>query len=310
MKRGEQAVDRRAPADEMQSHRPRNSDAVEAAVPARLTAEDDWSGYKDQLGREHPALARLLSRVLGTGFLKYTESHCEYLIWNVICRAHLADKRGARLLEIGSAPGHHLVRMYRTYQFDVYGLDYSAEGVERNRAVFAQAGIAPENVVHADFFSADVLEQYGEQFDVVISRGFIEHFTDVGDVVQRHFDLAAPHGYIVITVPNYNPGSMYCKWFRLFRKEAIEMHNLELMREQQWRAVFARDDVECLYCGYVGGVDLSMLSASNNSPMRIVTAMGSQVQAVLNGLFRLLFRRRAPVSALLSPQLVFLGRKR
>ena len=39
-------------------------------------------------------------------------------------------------------------------------------------------------------------------FDVVMSRGFIEHFDEPSSVVDRHLDLLKPGGLLVVSIPN------------------------------------------------------------------------------------------------------------
>ena len=106
---------------------------------------------------------------------------------------------GAAVVEIGSAPGEHLVRLSETFGLVPYGIEYSAAGVEVNRAVFAARGLDPENVIQMDFFSDECLLSCRERFDVVVSRGFIEHFADAAQVVDRHLELLKPGGLVSST---------------------------------------------------------------------------------------------------------------
>jgi 2-polyprenyl-3-methyl-5-hydroxy-6-metoxy-1,4-benzoquinol methylase len=68
---------------------------------------------------------------------------------------------GAKVVEVGSAPGEHLVRLKQRF------------------------GLTPR-----------------EAFDVVLSGGFIEHFTDVAAIVQKHLQLLKPGGRLVVMIPN------------------------------------------------------------------------------------------------------------
>jgi 2-polyprenyl-3-methyl-5-hydroxy-6-metoxy-1,4-benzoquinol methylase len=117
-----------------------------------------------------------VKKLLGPNVLVRMSSYGDYLLWDVIFQQHLPKLKGAKVLEVGSSPGEFLVQFSQKYECVPYGVDYSEVGVQLNRKTFSSHGINPDNVIHADFFSDQFQERYQESFDVVISRGFIEHF--------------------------------------------------------------------------------------------------------------------------------------
>lgn len=64
--------------------------------------------------------------------------------------------------------------------------EYSPVGAKLNRENFKDWGLNPEHVIESDFFADDFQSAYRAQFDVVISRGFIEHFTSLQPVIDAH----------------------------------------------------------------------------------------------------------------------------
>ena len=127
------------------------------------------------------------------------------------------ENKGAKVLEVGSAPGWHLVRLNQTFGFIPYGIEYSESGVELNREVFILHNINPDNVIHADFLSDEFHEQYKGYFDIAISRGFIEHFTDIEDIIEKHINLLTKGGYLIVSIPNLRGANYILTW--LFHRE-------------------------------------------------------------------------------------------
>ena len=115
--------------------------------------------------------------------------------------AHLGDKPGQRVIEVGSAPGRNLVRLHRRFGLDPWGVEYTATGARLNRGRFEAIGVDPAQVIEEDALSDAFLSRWGGQFDVVFSMGFIEHFDDPGPVVRRHIELCRPGGLVVSRCP-------------------------------------------------------------------------------------------------------------
>ena len=132
-------------------------------------------------------IKRRIRAVLGDN-ARVLSAYDEHLLWNVIYERFLPKADGSKALEVGSAPGNHLVQLNAKFGLSPYGVEYSEPGVELNRQVFSAHHLDPDNVIHADFF-APSFQGGQDYFDVVISRGFIEHFADVGDVIEKHVNL-------------------------------------------------------------------------------------------------------------------------
>src|SRR5262245_25117571 len=169
-------------------------------------------------------------------------NYSDFLLWDVIFPEHFRGLEGAKVVEIGSAPGEFLVRFSNQYRCIPYGIEYSEVGVDVNRATFERHGFDPRNVIHADFFDDALRERYAEYFDVVFSKGFIEHFTDLGPLIQRHLDLLKPGGYLLVDVPNFR--GMNNPLARFFDRGAIPRHNLEIMEHAAFSKLFDRPDLE------------------------------------------------------------------
>lgn len=247
-------------------------------------------------------------RWLGPRLLEAMGGYDDHLLWDVILPPHLAGRAGARAVEVGSAPGEFVTRLKDRFGLDPYGIEYSPRGAELNRRVFAAHGVDPGHVIEVDFFDPELQARHGESFDVVLSRGFIEHFTDVAGVVQRHLDLLRPGGLLVVVIPNLRGLNLALSW--LFHREVVAMHNLEIMDRASFLALFDRRQVTPLFCDYFGTFSFYLFNAREGSPLRFLLALCMKVQPLLNAAFRMGLRGRRAESAWLSPSLVFVGVKR
>ena len=212
------------------------------------------------------------------------------------------------MIEIGSAPGDFLVRFAKTLGAEPYGVEYTSHGAARNRRAFTAAGYAGNNVIEADFFSDAFLVENAGRFDIVISRGFIEHFADVRSVVERHVALLKDEGLLLILIPNLR--GIYAPWTQRFNPDQMPLHTLEIMNIKNFREVCAVPGIDVLRCGHFGTFSFWMFTAPPHARWinRFIRLLHI-VQRGLNLILRLTFGRKGCESALFSPNLIFVARK-
>ena len=284
------------------------------APVTKLSEKAYWDTIHEaeRSGRKKRALKtrvmRLAGKIGGPRLVEYMRNYTDHLLWDVILPRHMPDKPAATVLEIGSAPGAALVEMHRRFGFVPHGVDYSESGAELNRTTFAENGLDPANVIQADFFSEEFQSEHKERFDIVMSRGFIEHFTNVEDCVKRHVDLLAAGGRLIVSIPNLRGVNCVLSW--LFNREVLRLHNLEIMREEAFARLFRDKGLRPLFCGYVGVFDFRLFNADPRSPIRFLLALCMKAQYALNVALRLLFRDQGAATSLFSPYLLYIGEKR
>ena len=204
----------------------------------RLTEKNYWNSvYEKEAGvfEQRPpsqptngsGLKAWLKGLLG----EYWRNYDEYLEWNVIYDKYFPKQAGLKIIELGSAPGLNLIRQHRTFGYEPFGVEYTDAGTQINRTVFRNNGIDPNNVIQADAFSEEFLTTYGEKFDLVISRGFIEHFTEMDKVIDAHLALLKENGLLMISIPRIRA----VPWllFKFFNPTSIPLHNLAIMNKQR-----------------------------------------------------------------------------
>ncbi|MGA9771355.1 MAG: glycosyltransferase [Blastocatellia bacterium] len=274
---------------------------------------EDWNSTvrSKQAGRGLSAsksrIKTAIKAMLGKRVLDYVRSYEDYLLCEVIYKKYMPGGSGLKVLEVGSAPGEHLVSLSKRYGFIPYGIEYSESGNELNREVFASNNIDPDNVIYADFFSDEVHERYKGAFDIVISRGFIEHFTDVRSVVEKHTNLLAEGGCLIISIPNLN-GINYALG-RFFHKELIPLHNLSIMRKQEFISLFDNQGLSPLFCDYYGTFNFGLFNTKRGTFQSLALSCCMKLQLILNIALRLLFKERGAESMSFSPSLMFIGKK-
>ncbi len=251
-----------------------------------------------------------LKRLLGSRFFDLISAYDDYLLWEGVFLAYLsALQRDFSVVEIGSAPGDFLTRFAKRFNAIPYGVEYTSHGAEINRRLFQASGFPPDNVIETDFFSEEFLSSNKGRFDVVISRGFIEHFKDVDEVVLRHTELLKTGGLLFILIPNLR--GIYYPWTKLFNPAQLPLHNIELMKLPNFKSAFDTPSLEMLRCSYFGTFSFWMFTAPahaywSNKLIRLLQIL----QRGINLLSRIIFRKNGFETSVFSPNLIYVGRKK
>jgi 2-polyprenyl-3-methyl-5-hydroxy-6-metoxy-1,4-benzoquinol methylase len=249
--------------------------------------------------------------VIGRFFFDHAvQNYHDYIMWNVIYKKFMPKKSGLKILEIGSAPGHHLVRLRKEFGYTPYGVECSARGAEINRQVFREFSVDPDGVICEDFFSEKFQKDNKGKFDIVISRGFIEDFkdADVSGVIDKHLDLLRPGGYLFVVIPNFR--GIYGIGLSVLCGELKDEVNFEIMKKENMEKAFSGKNVQTLFCGYFGTFNCGdRYSPRKDAAARALLAVCNGVQRSLNVIFRTILRDRGAESAFLSPYIAFVGVK-
>jgi SAM-dependent methyltransferase len=281
----------------------------------RLTDRRYWEAQSHaEMVRAVPApnsrIKRALKRALGERIMNLLSPYDSYLLWDVALPQHLPARcAGLSVLEVGSAPGDFLVQFANRFGATPYGVEYTHHGCELNRTAFKANGFDPRNVLEGDFLSEEFAASNRERFDIVVSRGFIEHFDDVEPVLAQHVTVLKPGGLLIVMIPKLD--GIYYPWTKIFNPALLPLHNLDIMKLLHFRQLFAHLPVDPLQCGYFGTFNFWMFTVPDNAPWLARTSrLLVLLQRALNLGFRLVFGARGCESAMFSPNLLFIGRKR
>lgn len=158
------------------------------------------------------------------------------------------------LLEAGCANSFFLPYLNKELGFEVYGLDYSHAGCEGAKKVLEYYG-ADGTIILGDIFEPPS-DMYG-RFDVVISMGVIEHFSDTEKVCRALGKLVKPEGIIVTEVPNFSKGSI-CSGIQKIADRKVYDKHVPLSREDVLNA-HERCGFQTVYCNYTIGMNFGVI---------------------------------------------------
>jgi 2-polyprenyl-3-methyl-5-hydroxy-6-metoxy-1,4-benzoquinol methylase len=280
----------------------------------RLTERDYWQSLYEanprlpntapETPQDKGTLARLLCRIGGIDSL--SAIYPDHQFWNVILPKYLARSATARVIEIGSAPGDNLVEINRRFGFEPFGVEYTPTGAEESRQTLSAAGF-PDHVFECDAFSEEFQQRHKGTFDVVISMGFIEHFTDVESVIRHHVNLLAPGGTLIIRIPRLRGINHILA--RLIDPTCLPLHNLTIMTRKRYRELFRDVPLQKLFLDYQGSMHLTIVDKPTTRFGHFFLSLVRKVQVFVTiAMFRLLAGRSLE-SAAFSPFLLYVGRR-
>lgn len=214
-----------------------------------------------------------------------------------------ASRDGLRLLEVGCARSSWLPYFALHHGFEVSGLDYSAGGCEQARRILEGAGVSGQ-VIEGDLFAPP--EGMVGQFDVVVSFGLVEHFTDT---VAAHVALARflkPDGLIVTIIPNLG-GSLLSLFQRVLDRAVFDVH--EPIDRRQLANAHAQANLQLSWCHYFLSVNWNVLNIASWRNARWRT----RLMRIFSGLSKAVWmlERRGfiiPPNRLTSPYIVAVAR--
>jgi 2-polyprenyl-3-methyl-5-hydroxy-6-metoxy-1,4-benzoquinol methylase len=104
--------------------------------------------------------------------------------------------RGLNVLDVGCGSGVHGAELKRLGGHRVTGVDLSQPSIEKAKTRLAEAYVA-------DVTAPELYPFFGRRhFDAILFSDMLEHLYDPSDVLTRHFQLLAPGGYVLISLPN------------------------------------------------------------------------------------------------------------
>jgi cyclopropane fatty-acyl-phospholipid synthase-like methyltransferase len=153
-------------------------------------------------------------------------------------------KPGGTCFEVGCYPGNFLIHLGRKFGYEISGIDATpfvqTRMVERLRR---------HNLRTGHFFLGDFLEFHSPQlYDVVCSFGFIEHFTNFEEVIEKHIRMLAPGGTLILSCPNFRYAQFV--FHRLLDPVNLTRHVLKAMDLNRWRELLERNDLKILHHDY------------------------------------------------------------
>jgi 2-polyprenyl-3-methyl-5-hydroxy-6-metoxy-1,4-benzoquinol methylase len=129
------------------------------------------------------------------------------------------ETENCSLIEIGAGASDWLPYLHHRFGFVVAGLDYSEVGCRRARDNLERTS-TPGSIYQADMF--DPPPGLVQQFDVVVSFGLVEHFSDTASTLAACSAYGKPGGLIFTLIPNMS--GLFGWIYRIFDRKVYDIH--------------------------------------------------------------------------------------
>ena len=169
-----------------------------------LTDREFWRDYWENYQYKEIKTSFFFDKYLNKSILR--ENNCEFI-------------------EIGGFPGEMSIYFHKKFNCNITLLDFFIDKtIINDLETKNDLSVDTIKFIESDFFQFHTNKYY----DFVFSYGFIEHFEDTKDVIERHVNLARKGGEIFIILPNFRGIN---GWFQyLFDRKNYSIHNINSMK--------------------------------------------------------------------------------
>lgn len=167
-----------------------------------------------------------------------------------------------KAVEIGCAPGKWLVFLNKELGFKIHGyeyLDIAAHKTEEN-LLANNIDKSMFTVKVEDFLQSDL----NDKFNLVLSLGFVEHFDNYEEILQKHYLITEKDGYIAIGIPNYRGITFLIQQYidNVCNGDIIKNHNLKVMNLSIFETFATTHHLQKIFLGYIGGFEPGLFTAN------------------------------------------------
>jgi 2-polyprenyl-3-methyl-5-hydroxy-6-metoxy-1,4-benzoquinol methylase len=156
----------------------------------------------------------------------------------------LKAKKGAKIIELGCAPGQGLRKISERYSLIPNGCDFVQE-------IDIVAKIFKKLFPSSKFFKCDLSKQAVEgRYEIVMSGGLIEHFDDVEMIVRKHVGAAKSGGILIINTPNLS--FLRALFWRIFDPFLLKGHNPKATNKKYVGRLLQNNGCRLIDSGYFG----------------------------------------------------------
>ena len=149
-------------------------------------------------------------------------------------------------LEIGCVPGNFLAYICKNFGYFPEGIDFDEKTLEITPQTLKNRGLDNFKIYQEDFNKW----QPEKKYDLVCSFGFVEHFDNAKEIIQKHIDLVKDGGKIIIEVPNF--GGFNGFLHRLVDKPSLDQHNTKIMNLDFFEKIAEENNLKINFLGYYG----------------------------------------------------------
>lgn len=197
---------------------------------SQLTNQKYWENYYSGTKTQKNRIKKVVSE-----YDKY---------WQILIEEN--DNTPKTIIEIGGYPGRFLAYLANKYNLTPTCLDFNSD-TEKIDQCMKSFNIKEYKIIQTDIFDYEPKEQY----DIVISNGFIEHFEKFEDVMDRHTLYLKDGGTMLIMIPNKRG---LRKWYGyLVDYKNLKAHNLKCMTKKTFVNFSKRNSLKLISLEYFNG---------------------------------------------------------
>lgn len=202
----------------------------------KLSTQEYWESYYKQTNTDIENIKKIIS--------VYDN------FWELLIKENNA-KPPKTIVEIGGYPGRYLAYIADKYNLIPTSIDYNSDKTKIEET-FKLFNIQEYQIIQADIFEHHPQEQY----DIVISNGFIEHFENFDEVLDKHTHYLKPGGTLFVLIPNMKNYIYFYK--QMVDKSNLKIHNIKCMKKSVFKNFAKRNQLQQLYLDYFGGFPFSV----------------------------------------------------
>ena len=185
-------------------------------------------------------------------------------------------KPNGTCFEVGCYPGGYLIYLGKRFNYIVSGIDKTPFIKDRLPLL-----IKSENVHLGNLFNEDFMDfKSSETYDMVCSFGFLEHFSDLNSIIEKHINLVKPSGILILTCPNFTRGQYL--FHRLFDSQSLDRHVTETMVLSRWREILKKNNMDILFDGYYKTIDFWTESTKHKIIVYLLQYLAKKIDSHIN----------------------------
>jgi len=207
------------------------------------------------------------------------------------------------VIELGCGRSVWLPWFGQRFGCKVAGLDYSETGCRQAEALLAREEITGD-IRQGDIFKPP--EDMLDSFDIVMSFGLVEHFTDTANCVGHCAAFAKPGGLIVSEIPNMF--GLNGAILRLINRRVYDMH--VPMTAEMLAKAHVDAGLEVLDSHYLMSANLNVSFLNQKAPGLLQTLVNGSMYVLTRAVWALETAGiKMPVTAFASPYVVVVAKK-
>lgn len=185
----------------------------------------------------------------------------DYIFGDILGRI-IKEKNAKTAIELGGFPGYYAIYLKKYWEMNTTLLDYFIhEGLVKQLLETNGLSESDIKIIEADLFNYTPAEQY----DMVLSFGLIEHFSDTKGIIKTHLAFLKPGGTLFITLPNFTGVNGWVQ--QKFDRANYDKHYIESMNPALLADYCRRLGLRNVEAYYHGGFSIWLENKAHRSAL-------------------------------------------